>query len=102
MLWWPRGVSVNPSARKLAAAASRSLTAITAWSMARGSGKRFEEALRRLVADHAQAGDLASLGVEEDDAGRAEEREALQQLAVRRVRGGGIGPKEQPGGAPFA
>src|SRR5882762_6413687 len=95
MLWKPRGVKVKPSARKLAAAASRSRTAITAWSMASCSRKRLEEALRRLVADHAQARDFASVGVEKDDAWRPEQREALQQFAVRRVRRGDVSLQEQ-------
>src|SRR5258706_5657780 len=85
MLWWPRGVSVNPSAVNFAAAASRSRTAITAWSMACG-GKRLEEAFRRLIAHDAQAGNLAALRVEKNDPWRAEEREALEKRAVRGVR----------------
>src|SRR6185295_17589391 len=82
MLWWPRGVSVKPSAAKSRAARSRSLTAITAWSIGRDGGKRLEEALGGLVADHAQALHFAPVRVEEDDARRAEEREALEERAV--------------------
>src|SRR5436190_11774956 len=80
MLWWPRGARVKPRARKAAAAASRSRTAMTAWSMC--GGKRPEEALRRLVADDAELRNLAPLRVEEDDARRSEEPEALEQRAV--------------------
>src|SRR5207253_1361358 len=97
MLCKPRGVSVKPSARKLAAAASRSRTAITAWSMASCSGKRLEEALRRLVADHPQSRDFLPLGVEEDDAWRSVERKALQQLTVRGARRGEIRLQQQHG-----
>src|SRR5579859_400146 len=65
---------------------SRSRTAITAWSMACGGGKRLEEAFRGLVADDAQRGNLAALRIEEDDAGWTEEREALEKRPVGVVR----------------
>ena len=62
--------------------------AIQGGAMRRGAGKRLEEALGVLVADHPQAPDLAALRVEEDDSRRAEQREALEQrLVLRGVRG---------------
>src|SRR5437868_4272379 len=94
MLWKPRGVSVKPSCRKPVAAASRSRTATTAWSIAKDSGKRLEKALWRLVADDAQLRHLSALRIEEDDAGRTEKREALQQFAVGRRRRGDVGLQE--------
>src|SRR5437763_8523555 len=94
MLCSPRGVSVKPICRKPAAAVSRSRTATTAWSIAKDSGKRLEEALGRLIADDAQFGHLSALRIEEDDAGRTEKREALQQLAVGRRRPGDVGLQE--------
>src|SRR5262245_21906359 len=44
--------------------------------------KGLEEALGGLVADHAQARDLAALRIEEDDSGRPEKRKALEQRFV--------------------
>src|SRR5919109_2787320 len=59
------------------------------------SGKRLEEALGWLVADDAQVRDLAPGRVEEDDAGRAEEREALEELAVDGARSGHVRLQQQ-------
>src|SRR5574341_1787872 len=47
--------------------------------------QRLQETRGVLVADHAQPADLASLRIEEDDARRAEKREALEQRLVRRA-----------------
>src|SRR2546423_2019409 len=94
ILCCPRGVSVKPSFLNSVAAASRSRTAITAWSMA-DCGKRLEEAFRGLVADYAQAGNLAALRVEEDDARRPEEREAFEKRPILGVRGGDLPLHEQ-------
>src|SRR5437762_7255499 len=58
-------------------------------------GKRLEEAFRGLVADYAQAGNLAALRVEEDDARRPEEREAFEERPILRVRGGDVRLQEQ-------
>src|SRR5437763_16772810 len=90
MLCTPRGVRLKPSARKSSAAAFRSRTAMTAWSMPSRSGKRLQETVGRLVADDAQSGNLASLRVEENHARRAEQREALEERAVSFARGGDI------------
>src|SRR6267143_1980361 len=52
--------------------------------------QRLEEALGVLVADHAQALDLAPLRIKEDDSRRAEKRKALEQRAVGFIVGGNV------------
>src|SRR3954471_7710035 len=94
MLCSPRAVRVKPISRKAAAAASRSRTASTAWSIAKDSGKRLEKALGRLVTDDAQLRYLPAPRIEEDDAGWTEKREALQQFAVGGGRRGDVGLQE--------
>src|SRR5512138_2652672 len=91
MLWKPRGVSVKPSRRKPAAAASRSRTATTAWSIAVDGGKRLQETVGTLIADDAQPGNLAPLRIEEDNARRTEQRKALEERAMHFAVRGDVG-----------
>jgi hypothetical protein len=62
---------------------------------ARPRGPALQEAFGVLVADHAQTLQFAPLRVEENDAGRAEQVEALEQRLVLGAVAGDVGLQQQ-------